>query len=81
MKLTRSAGYTNRHLSRVIEDVNLFSLSLSLSIYLSIYLSLSLSLYLYFRLVNDPTMPALMSSGGATPLHVAAAKDYLKVVK
>lgn len=32
------------------------------------------------RLHNDPTIIPVMSSSGATPLHVAAAKNYISVL-
>ena len=33
------------------------------------------------KLRNDPTISPVMSNGGATPLHVAAAKNYITVLK
>ena len=33
------------------------------------------------RLKNDPSLKPLISVGGATPLHIAAAKNYLRVLK
>ena len=33
------------------------------------------------RLKNDPNLKPVISHGGATPLHVAAAKNYAQVVK
>ncbi len=33
------------------------------------------------RLKNDPNLKPVISHGGATPLHVAAAKNYTQVVK
>ena len=33
------------------------------------------------RLKNDHNLMPVMSHGGATPLHVAAAKNYLQVIK
>jgi ankyrin repeat protein len=33
------------------------------------------------RLKNDPSLSSVLSPGGATILHVAAAKDYLEVLE
>jgi ankyrin repeat protein len=33
------------------------------------------------RLKNDPALTPAIGYNGATPLHVAASKDYLQVVK
>ena len=33
------------------------------------------------RLKNDPNLTPVISHGGATPLHVAAAKNYVQIVK
>ena len=33
------------------------------------------------RLKNDHTLKPIISHGGATPLHIAAAKNYLQVMK
>ena len=33
------------------------------------------------RLKNDPSLKPLISVGGATLLHIAAAKNYLRVLK
>ena len=33
------------------------------------------------RLKNDPSLKSPISVGGATPLHIAAAKSYLRVLK
>lgn len=39
-------------------------------------------MYMYVcRLKNDPTLEHPLSPGGATPLHIAAAKGYVKVMK
>lgn len=33
------------------------------------------------RLKNDPNIKPVVGNGGATPLHVAASKNYVQVVK
>ena len=33
------------------------------------------------KLRNDPNLCPVMSNNGATPLHVAAAKNYIAVLK
>ena len=33
------------------------------------------------KLRNDPALSPLMSNNGASPLHVAAAKNYITVLK
>ena len=33
------------------------------------------------KLRNDPTISLVISNNGASPLHVAAAKNYITVLK
>lgn len=33
------------------------------------------------KILNDPKIDPVVSSGGATPIHVAAAKNYTTVLK